>query len=79
MKKAIQFGWSGMYGYEPGEEGTTENQMKRFIQSLQPTEIAVEIVMDDIWDGIDSARILPKEETSVPMLDKDGCLILKKK
>jgi hypothetical protein len=35
--------------------------------------------MDDIWDGIDSARILPKEETSVPMLDKDGCLILKKK
>jgi hypothetical protein len=45
----------------------------------QPTEIEVEMVMDDIFDGIDSARIFPKEETSIPMLDKDGCLILKRK
>jgi hypothetical protein len=52
---------------------------EEIIQSLQPTEIEVEMVMDDIFDGIDSARIFPKEETSIPMLDKDGCLILKKK
>jgi hypothetical protein len=50
------------------------------IQSLQqPTEIEVEIEMDDIWDGIDSARIFPKEETMIPKLDENGCLILKKK
>jgi hypothetical protein len=78
VELAIAFGLNGMYGYESGEEGTTKNQMKRFIQSLQPTEIEVEMVMDDIFDGIDSARIFPKEETSIPMLDKDGCLILKK-
>jgi hypothetical protein len=79
VELAIAFGLNGMYGYESGEEGTTKKQMKRFIQSLQPTEIEVEMVMDDIFDGIDSARIFPKEETSIPMLDKDGCLILKKK
>ena len=52
---------------------------KRIYQSLQqPTEIEVEIVMDDIFDGIDSARIFSKEETSMPMLDKNNCLILKR-
>ena len=45
---------------------------------LQPTEIEVEIEMDDIWDGLDSTRIFPKEETSFPFLDPNGCLILKK-
>ena len=50
-----------------------------FIQSIQqPTEIEVEIEMDDIWDGLDSTRIFPKEETSFPNLDPNGCLILKK-
>jgi hypothetical protein len=54
------------------------DKVNDFIQSLQQTEWEVEVEMDDIWDGIDSARILPKEETSIPMLDKDGCLILKR-
>jgi len=49
-----------------------------FINSLQSTEIDVEVEMDDIWDGLDSTRIFPKEETSFPFLDPNGCLILKK-
>ena len=50
-----------------------------YVQSIQqPTEIEVEIEMDDIWDGLDSTRIFPKEETSFPNLDPNGCLILKK-
>lgn len=79
IKKAIEF---DRYVWKHGEAVACKspNKIDEFIQSLQkPTEIEVEIVMDDIWDGIDSARILPKEETSVPMLDKDDCLILKKK
>jgi hypothetical protein len=82
MKKAIQFGWSGMYGYEPGEEGTTENQMKRFIQSLQPTEIAVEIEMEykDIDElRVDTGSFLKPNDIYKPKLDADGCLILTKK
>jgi len=53
---------------------------EEIIQSLQqPTEMEVEIEMDDIYDGIDSARIFTKEETIVPKLDKNGCIVLRKK
>jgi hypothetical protein len=62
-----------------GTGETYQEMSKRIYQSLQqPTEIEVEIVMDDIFDGIDSARIFSKEETSMPMLDKNNCLILKR-
>jgi len=55
------------------------DRMDMAIESLhQPTEIEVEIEMDDIWDGLDSTRIFPKEETSFPRLDPNGFLILKK-
>jgi ribosome-interacting GTPase 1 len=55
------------------------DRMDMAIASIQqPTEIDVEIEMDDIWDGLDSTRIFPKEETSFPSLDPNGCLILKK-
>jgi hypothetical protein len=71
MRNAIQFGLDGMFGYEAGEEGTTKNQMKRFIQSLQqPTEIEVEIVMDICGDKVYAVPELK--------LDENGCLILKK-
>lgn len=74
MKLMFEFGYRKNNLIE-----TTFESALNFIQSLQkPIEIEVEIEMDDIWDGIDSARILPKEETSIPMLDKDGCLILKR-
>lgn len=70
------FDWHKKQGYVSHEP----YDIHEYIQSLQePTEIEVEIVMDDIWDGIDSARIFPKEETMIPQLDKNGCLILKKK
>ena len=55
------------------------DRMDMAIASIQqPTEIEVWIEMDDIWDGLDSTRIFPKEETSFPNLDPNGCLILKK-
>ena len=77
MEEAIQFGLDGMYGYETGEDGTTKNQMKRFIQSLQqPTEIDVGIEMEtcsmDLFD-LDCDEIIER-----PKLDKNGCLILKR-
>jgi hypothetical protein len=70
------FDWHKKQGYVSHEP----YDIHEYIQSLQqPTEIEVEIEMDDIWDGIDSARIFPKEETMIPKLDENGCLILKKK
>jgi hypothetical protein len=85
VELAIAFGLNGMYGYESGEEGTTKNQMKRFIQSLQPTEIEVEIVMGTLCrqiDCVDDARLIESKivwSKEDPMLDENGCLILKKK
>jgi hypothetical protein len=74
MERAIQFGLDGMYGYEAGEDGTTKNQMKRFIQSLQqPTEIEVEIVMGD---SIGISDLYTPDNN--PKLDSEGCLILKR-
>ena len=65
---------------------TYEELTDNYIQSLQqPTEIEVEIVMGTLCrqiDCVDDARLVEskivwgKED---PMLDKDGCLILKKK
>ena len=75
MRNAIQFGLDGMFGYEAGEEGTTKNQMKRFIQSLQQlTEIDVEIVMETIYGIFDYKELRKK-----PKLDSEGYLILKNK
>ena len=53
------------------------NLAKTIFCEIEPTEIEIE--MDDIYDGIDSARIFTKEETMVPKLDENGCLILTKK
>jgi hypothetical protein len=62
-----------------GTGETYQEMIRRIYQSFrEPTEIEVEIGMDDIWDGLDSTRIFPKEETSFPRLDPNGCLILKK-
>jgi hypothetical protein len=79
MEEAIQFGLDGMYGYETGEDGTTKNQMKRFIQSLQqPPEIDVEVEMESYLEDVS----YPKGEIPIfrnrTKLDKNGCLILKK-
>ena len=34
MKKAIKFGADGMYGWQMGEEGYTDNQIKRFLETF---------------------------------------------
>jgi len=81
MEKAIQFGLDGMYGYEAGEDGTTKNQMKRFIQSLQqPTEIEVEIEMEPyrMSDFVEDGNTHPSGAIERPKLDSSGNLILKK-
>jgi hypothetical protein len=35
MKKAIDFGANGMYGYQIGKEGYTINQIKKFLQQFK--------------------------------------------
>lgn len=35
MKKAIKFGADGMYGWQMGEEGYTDNQIKRFLETFK--------------------------------------------
>lgn len=54
MGEAIQFGLDGMYGYKIGEDGHTEVQKNKYIQSLQKTEWDVEVEMEyqdmhDMW------------------------------
>jgi hypothetical protein len=88
MRNAIQFGLDGMFGYEAGEEGTTKNQMKRYIQSIQqPIEIDVEIEMEKVVDetkiigaikGVKGSGDKITTYKTVPKLDSEGCLILKK-
>jgi hypothetical protein len=83
MERAIQFGLDGMYGYEAGEDGTTKNQMKRFIQSLQqPTEIEVEIEMEVVPDfysrSDEDGSIFTSNKKEQSKLDLEGCLILKR-
>jgi hypothetical protein len=57
------------------EEGETYPFLKNYIQSLQqPTEIDVEVVMDKI-----PADLAPGGWDVFPRLDKEGCIILKKK
>jgi hypothetical protein len=65
-------------GQNKNLDRTNDELLKEWQSLQQPTEIEVEIVMDDIFDGIDSARIFSKEETSMPILDKNNCLILKR-
>jgi hypothetical protein len=91
VKKAIQFGLDGIYISEDRmyeyEDGTTENQIKRFIQSLQqPTEMDVEIEMIcphpmdtyrcGLQYGCDGDGC--NHPNQIPYLDSEGCLILKK-
>jgi hypothetical protein len=35
MKKAIMFGADGMYGWQMGEKGYTDNQVKRFLETFK--------------------------------------------
>lgn len=35
MKKAIMFGAGGLYGWQMGEEGYTDNQIKRFLKTFK--------------------------------------------
>jgi len=78
MKNAIEYGIQGALQAIPGVT-SAQSILDTYIQSLQQDEWEVEIKMDDIWDGLDSTRIFPKEETSFPKLDTDGNLILKRK
>jgi hypothetical protein len=64
--------------------GLTKQKEDEYIQSLQQTEFEVEIVMGTLCrqiDCVDDARLIEskivwgKED---PMLDKNGCLILRK-
>jgi hypothetical protein len=78
MKKAILFGEDNTdtesFDNLPNEE------VNEFIQNLQQTEWDVEIVIDNILtfeaNQID-ARVNPNFGN--PLLDADGCLILKRK
>jgi hypothetical protein len=83
VELAIAFGLNGMYGYESGEEGTTKNQMKRFIQSLQQTEWNVIVEMEcpecKEYGYISECRNECNKKFTQPKLDADGCLILKRK
>jgi hypothetical protein len=73
MKKAI------VWAHDKSTEGVYLSRLPvdEFIQSLQqPTEIEVEIEMEDIRlpHGANESYI-----KSIPKLDSEGCLILKKK
>jgi hypothetical protein len=35
MREAIIFGLNGMYGYQWGKEGQTENQINKYLQELK--------------------------------------------
>ena len=35
MREAIMFGANGMYGWQMGEEGYTDNQIKRFLKTFK--------------------------------------------
>jgi hypothetical protein len=35
MKKAIKFGLDGLYGYQMGEDGYFDNQVKRFLKEIK--------------------------------------------
>ena len=35
MREAIMFGVNGMYGYQIGEEGYTDNQIKKFLEQFK--------------------------------------------
>ena len=85
ISKAIDFGVhveAGNIDIDYKRYGTKENQ---FIQSLQQTEFDVEILMGTNYRHIDcvnegdlvASKIVKDNEA--PMLDKDGCLILKRK
>jgi hypothetical protein len=63
------------------------SKKEEYIQSLQPTEIEVEIVMETKQQLINGYKNQPDnvvgfiaeyKDVQVPMLDKDGCLILKR-
>ena len=50
--------------------------LEEHIQSLQQTEWDVEIVMEDVYDGLD--EMAQPQYSKQPKLDADGCLILKR-
>jgi len=35
MEKGIKFGLNGMYGYQWGKEGETDNQIRKFLQEFK--------------------------------------------
>lgn len=39
MREAIRFGLYGMYGYECGEEGQTDNQINKYLKQLKKNKI----------------------------------------
>jgi hypothetical protein len=70
MKKAISFG----QGMDLWKE---EEQIDKFIQSLQqPTEIEVEVEMEDVIQLKTRSRYITN--MGKPKLDAEGCIILKK-
>ena len=66
------FNWLEKKGYLSDDKDIIKKEYNH------QTEWDVEIKMDDVWDGLDSTRIFPKEETSFPKLDENNCLILKR-
>jgi thymidylate synthase len=39
MREAIIFGLNGMYGYQWGEEGQTDNQINKYLKQLKKNKI----------------------------------------
>jgi hypothetical protein len=74
MRKAIQFGEDNT-DMDSFDTVISDKEVNEFIQSLQqPTEIDVVIVMEDSIGIGDKYTPEPK-----PLLDSEGCLILKRK
>lgn len=79
MRDAIQFGLDDMYGYKQGKQGHTEDQKKKYIQSIQQTEWDVEIVKEQYVKYVPKSIITVYPTGGVRLkVDEDGCLILKK-
>jgi hypothetical protein len=85
--KAFEYGWNQRH-FDKTDENELREIQKRFIQSLQqPTEIEVEIEMKKV---VDETKIVGSVKEvkgsgnkittykSVPKLDVNGCLILKR-
>jgi hypothetical protein len=83
ITKAFEYGWNQRH-FDKTDEYELRGIQKRFIQSLQQTEWDVEIEMENsLCNGYknhpDNVIGFIAEYKSVPKLDADGCLILKRK